>query len=167
MSISLVRGGMGPCRRVGVGGGTLAGAPGTVRVLVTPPGAAGVVPRRHHHRVLRTPPGFQAGRDQPGSHAVFHKCGPAAFRDHIQAHLVGGQTLLITRVIDQEAQLLMDPAPIRLTVAVKMRHGLSPFPGVFLWCFSMEKGSALSWLSLPDMWLRGHIEVSLGFLPVM
>src|SRR5712691_10931024 len=102
MSISLVRGGMGPCRRVGVGGGTLAGAPGTVRVLVTPPGAAGVVPRLHHHRVLRTPPGFQAGRDQPGPHEVLHKRGQTLFRDHVQAHLVVRETLLRAWVIEEE-----------------------------------------------------------------
>jgi hypothetical protein len=48
----------------------------------------------------------------------------------ILPYLVGGQTLLITRVIDQESQRLMEPAPIVLAVTMKMVHGLSPFPRI-------------------------------------
>src|SRR5262245_19942886 len=131
MVVSWVGSRMGSFRRVDVSGDGLAGAPGAVRDLVTPPGAPGVVPRLHHDGVLRTPPGIQAARDQPGPHAVFHERGPAAFRDHVQAHLVGGQTLLIAWVIDEETQRLMDPTPIVLAVTMKMVHGQSPFPRVF------------------------------------
>jgi hypothetical protein len=99
--------------------------------LVAVPGALIVVPRLHHDRVLRTPPRLQTARDQPGSHTVFDEGGQAVFRDHVEADLVRGQTLLIARVIDQEPQLLMDPTPIVLAVTMKMVRGLFPFPGIF------------------------------------
>ena len=104
---------MAPQRLVLLPGGLrLAGAPGAVRDLVTPPGAPRVVPRLHHDRVLGTPPGLQAARDQPGPHEIFHKRGPPPFGDHVQAHLVCSQMLLVARVIDEEPQLPVDPAPI-------------------------------------------------------
>src|SRR6516165_1701330 len=111
MRTSLVVGGVGPCRGVGVGGLDLASAPGAICNLVAPPGALGVVPRPHDDRVLGTPPRLQAARDQPGSYEVLHKRGQALFRDHVQAHLVCSQTLLRAWVIDEETKLPVEPAP--------------------------------------------------------
>src|SRR2546430_4455179 len=129
---SMVLGGVGPCRGVGAGRLGLAGAPGAIRDLVAPPSAPGIVPWLHHDRVLRTPPGLQAARDQPGAHEVLHKRGQASFRDHVQAHLVCSQTLLPVWVIDEETQLPVHPAPIGLAILEKLRHGLSPFSSLGL-----------------------------------
>ncbi len=79
----------------------------------------------------RTPPGVQTAWDQPGPHAVLHERGQAVFRDHVETHVVRGQTLLIAWVIDQESQRLMDPTPIVLAGTMKMVHALSPFPYIF------------------------------------
>ncbi len=65
------------------GGLRPAGTPGAVDALVAPPGAPGVVPRPHHDRVVGTPPGLQAARDQPGPHERLHKRGQAPFRDDV------------------------------------------------------------------------------------
>jgi len=62
--------------------------------------------------MLGTPPGLEAARDQSGPHNRLHKRGLASFRDHVQAHLVCSQTLLIARVIDEEPELPVEPAPI-------------------------------------------------------
>src|SRR5882724_2673653 len=110
----------------------LAGAPGAVGNLVAIPGAARVLPRLHHDRMVGTPPRLQAARDQLGPYQVLHKHGQAFFRHHVQAHLLGSQMLLRAWVIDEETQLPVDPAPIFLVISKKFLHGLSPFPGVFL-----------------------------------
>ena len=106
-----------------------AGAPGAVGDLVAIPGAARVLPRLHHDRMLGTPPGLQAARDQSGPHNRLHKRGLASFRDHVQAHLVCSQTLLIARVIDEEPELPVEPAPIGFAVSEEVLHGWSPLSG--------------------------------------
>src|SRR5712692_8933280 len=111
------------------GGLRPAGAPGAVGDLVAIPGASCVLPRRHHDLVLRTPPRFQAARDQPGPHERLYKRGQALFRDDIQAHLVVCETLLRARVIEEETQLPVDPTPIFLVISKKLLHGLSPCAG--------------------------------------
>jgi len=114
---------------VGVGGRGLSGAPGAVRNLVAPPGAPGVVPRLHHDRMLGTPPGLEAARDQLGPHDRLDKRGPASFRDHVQTHLVCSQPLLIAWVIEEDPELAVKPAPVCVTVSKKSLHRRSPFPG--------------------------------------
>jgi hypothetical protein len=120
-------------RGVGVGGRRLASAPGAIRGLVAILGPSGIVPRLQHDGVLGTPPCLQAARDQPGPYEVLHKRGEALFRDHVQTHLVCSQTLLRAWVIDEEAELPMEPTPISLAVAVKLLHRLPPFWGHGSW----------------------------------
>src|SRR5262245_35011084 len=123
----------------------LARAPGAVRKLMAPPRPPRMVPLVHHNRVLDTPPGLQATRDQPGPYDRPDKRGQAAFRDHVQAHLVWSQMPLCARVIDEETQLPMDPAPRVLVVSERVLHGVAPF------CSHgcLTKNACLVWLSLP------------------
>src|SRR5712664_1672487 len=107
----------------------LAGAPGAVGDLVAIPDAARVLPRLHHDRMVGTPPRLQAARDQLGPYQVLHKHGQAFFRHHVQAHLLGSQTLLLAWVIDEEPELPVEPAPIGFAVSEEVRHGWSPLSG--------------------------------------
>jgi hypothetical protein len=72
------------------------------------------------------------------------------FGDHVQAHLVSRQPLLIAEVRDEEAELPVEPAPIGCVVTEKLLHGRSPFSWWGVPFFFMQKVLGF-WLSLPGM----------------
>ena len=102
---------------------------------MAPPGALGVVPALPHHLVVRTPPGLHTGGHQEGPYQLFPKQRQAPFGDDVQAHLVGRQPPLPAGIIQQQAELLMQPAPLRRAVLpYTCRHGQSPsHSGSGLW----------------------------------